>query len=553
MAVPTGWTFYSSGGHANNGSGSGKNHHGGSMQNGGSCGGVSPEMQMQDAAEDGSGLGTGSTVYPAAGGLQGAPGHADGLGAAHHDAMMLSPRRECVSSYVGTKHADDVHMSATTPELQQQQHHHHQQLQQGHGSNGMGHSAGGHPGTAGASPHGHQAAGHGGGPWPEAQPTNHNRAQQQHQYPADSGCSGGRGGGGDTPGVSGGSGGPHRSPGHSGPHNSAQHLDGHAHATAHQGDADGLSSSTNTNTTTGTHGKGHGAAVGGELAGLSGASGGGPGSDVGRSNSHGPVKASRRSRSTGPSAFKPYHYVQQQRALAAAAAASGANGPQSLASPTHQRHARAPNAHSQLLTHTPQLANTRRPRSCALLVRATAGLVAVYRSANDSYRYSQDGNPRRVLTKPSVGVKNDGYDNESSDLIMHVNDVLVNGQPGAVLRRYAVQEMLGQGTFGQVVSCWCEELGASVAVKVIKNQPAYYHQVGCCAMLRSSLGAGEVSVLMSGQPTTTKWVSLRQSFGSQRSVAGPRSTTKAWYRSVGLLLAPTSSPCCLCQPRNTTW
>ena len=30
----------------------------------------------------------------------------------------------------------------------------------------------------------------------------------------------------------------------------------------------------------------------------------------------------------------------------------------------------------------------------------------------------------------------------------------------------------------QVVSAWCEELGASVAVKVIKNQPAYYHQVG---------------------------------------------------------------------------
>ncbi|EFJ45990.1 hypothetical protein VOLCADRAFT_30949, partial [Volvox carteri f. nagariensis] len=103
-------------------------------------------------------------------------------------------------------------------------------------------------------------------------------------------------------------------------------------------------------------------------------------------------------------------------------------------------------------------------------------LVSVYRSCNDSYRYSHNANPRRVLTKPSVGVKNDGYDNENSDLIMHVNDVLVNGQPGAVLRHYVVSEMLGQGTFGQVVSCWCQERGASVAVKVIKNQPAYYHQ-----------------------------------------------------------------------------
>lgn len=36
--------------------------------------------------------------------------------------------------------------------------------------------------------------------------------------------------------------------------------------------------------------------------------------------------------------------------------------------------------------------------------------------------------------------------------------------------------MLGQGTFGQVAACYSEAQGCSVAVKVIKNQPAYYHQ-----------------------------------------------------------------------------
>ena len=42
--------------------------------------------------------------------------------------------------------------------------------------------------------------------------------------------------------------------------------------------------------------------------------------------------------------------------------------------------------------------------------------------------------------------------------------------------RFIVKEMLGQGTFGQVVKCWDTETNDYVAVKVIKNQPAFYHQ-----------------------------------------------------------------------------
>lgn len=45
-----------------------------------------------------------------------------------------------------------------------------------------------------------------------------------------------------------------------------------------------------------------------------------------------------------------------------------------------------------------------------------------------------------------------------------------------IVLRFIVKEMLGQGTFGQVVKCWDTETNDYVAVKVIKNQPAFYHQ-----------------------------------------------------------------------------
>ena len=43
--------------------------------------------------------------------------------------------------------------------------------------------------------------------------------------------------------------------------------------------------------------------------------------------------------------------------------------------------------------------------------------------------------------------------------------------------RYIVKDLLGQGTFGQVVRCLREDSREEVAVKVIKNQTAFYHQV----------------------------------------------------------------------------
>jgi serine/threonine protein kinase len=43
-------------------------------------------------------------------------------------------------------------------------------------------------------------------------------------------------------------------------------------------------------------------------------------------------------------------------------------------------------------------------------------------------------------------------------------------------QQYQILDLLGQGTFGQVVKCMNIKSKETVAVKVIKNKPAYYNQ-----------------------------------------------------------------------------
>ncbi|KAJ7566915.1 hypothetical protein O6H91_02G124000 [Diphasiastrum complanatum] len=108
-----------------------------------------------------------------------------------------------------------------------------------------------------------------------------------------------------------------------------------------------------------------------------------------------------------------------------------------------------------------------------LVARLTRHIVETFQLCNPSFTYSETFNPKRVLTHPSVGVSNNGLDNSNSDLILSVNGVLVHPDSN---QRYIVKDLLGQGTFGQVAKCWAHEAASFVAIKVIKNQPAYYHQ-----------------------------------------------------------------------------
>jgi len=110
----------------------------------------------------------------------------------------------------------------------------------------------------------------------------------------------------------------------------------------------------------------------------------------------------------------------------------------------------------------------------AVLQLATHSLPDVYRRVNPSFKYSPSSNPRRILTEPSERVGNNGNDNSASNLVLCVNDIL-HSETGS-FRSFRVLELLGEGTFGQVVKCEDCETKKFRAIKVIKNKPAYHNQ-----------------------------------------------------------------------------
>ena len=120
--------------------------------------------------------------------------------------------------------------------------------------------------------------------------------------------------------------------------------------------------------------------------------------------------------------------------------------------------------------HQGQQRRVRRGRG--LLRRMTVELPSLFQSINSAYMYTSRMNPRRVLTKPAEAVSNGGKDNVNDDLILSVDDVLVASSG----RRFLVKEIVGSGTFGQVARCEVAGEGVSVAVKIVKNKTAFYHQ-----------------------------------------------------------------------------
>ncbi|QLG71728.1 hypothetical protein HG535_0C00770 [Zygotorulaspora mrakii] len=106
------------------------------------------------------------------------------------------------------------------------------------------------------------------------------------------------------------------------------------------------------------------------------------------------------------------------------------------------------------------------------LIALTKSLITTYSLCSPEFSYQTSKNPKRVLTKPNEAKYNNGYDNINSDYILYVNDILGTEQN----RKYLVLDILGQGTFGQVVKCQNVISREMVAVKVVKSRAEYLNQ-----------------------------------------------------------------------------
>jgi len=109
-------------------------------------------------------------------------------------------------------------------------------------------------------------------------------------------------------------------------------------------------------------------------------------------------------------------------------------------------------------------APTSTPRE-APLYRLSVDLLKTYRTINESYykKKQMNGTGAKKASK-----NNDGFDDDNADLIIKVGDVLNE--------RYVINNMLGKGSFGQVVKALDKVENENVAVKIIKNKGPFYNQ-----------------------------------------------------------------------------
>ena len=104
------------------------------------------------------------------------------------------------------------------------------------------------------------------------------------------------------------------------------------------------------------------------------------------------------------------------------------------------------------------------------LYSLSINIVETFTQCNKDFR-AIEKLPQRILTNPNEPSPENSDDNIESNLICRVHDRLESGRTS-----YKVLDLLGVGTFGQVFRCQKDDSKEVVAVKVIKNKPAYHNQ-----------------------------------------------------------------------------
>ena len=99
-------------------------------------------------------------------------------------------------------------------------------------------------------------------------------------------------------------------------------------------------------------------------------------------------------------------------------------------------------------------------------------MIKTYRNINEVY---YEAKRKRILeeqenskNKTTEVLYNDGYDDESYDYKIKLNECLNN--------RYIVRQRIGRGSFGQVVRAYDIEKNCDVAIKIIKSKKAFFKQ-----------------------------------------------------------------------------